>query len=129
MSAIIALAPEKIEAAVEQARREGAGRVQLANFNAPAQIVISGDVGAVRRAGELCLEAGAKRVIPLNVSGAWHSELMQPAVPAFAPKVEAADAESCIFTNTVEVRSTPEYFEALEKRGVSFEKAGAALSR
>ncbi|MBV8425045.1 MAG: ACP S-malonyltransferase [Candidatus Eremiobacteraeota bacterium] len=90
MSAIIGLDAAKIETAVAQARAEGAGRVSLANFNAPAQIVISGDVGAVRRAGELCVEAGAKRVIPLNVSGAWHSELMQPAVPLFAPAVERA---------------------------------------
>ncbi|MBV8584013.1 MAG: acyltransferase domain-containing protein, partial [Candidatus Eremiobacteraeota bacterium] len=87
MAAIIGLDAEKIEAAVTAARREGAGRVALANFNAPAQIVISGDVDAVQRAGELCLEAGAKRVVPLNVSGAWHSELMDPAVARFAPEV------------------------------------------
>ena len=91
MAAIIGLDVAKIEAAVRQARDEGAGRVQLANFNAPAQIVISGDLEAVRRAGDLCLASGAKRVVPLNVSGAWHSELMAPAVPAFAPRVEAAD--------------------------------------
>lgn len=90
MSAIIGLDVEKIQAAVRQARDEGAGRVQLANFNAPSQIVISGDLEAVQRAGELSLSAGAKRVVPLNVSGAWHSELMAPAVSAFAPKVESA---------------------------------------
>jgi [acyl-carrier-protein] S-malonyltransferase len=90
MSAILGLDAKKIEAAVAQAQAEGAGRVSLANFNAPAQIVISGDVAAVRRAGELCLEAGAKRVVALNVSGAWHSELMQPAVPLFSPVVERA---------------------------------------
>lgn len=91
MSAIIGLEAEKIEAAVREARDEGAGRVQLANFNAPAQIVISGDLEAVRRAGDRCIAAGAKRVVPLNVSGAWHSELMAPAAAAFAPKIEAAD--------------------------------------
>ena len=93
MSAILGLDSAKIEAAVQQARAEGAGRVSLANFNAPTQIVISGDIGAVRRAGDLCLEAGAKRVVPLNVSGAWHSELMQPAVPLFSPVVERARIE------------------------------------
>jgi len=58
---------------VARATAQGAGRVQLANFNAPGQIVISGDAAAVRVAGELAIEAGAKRVVPLNVSGAWHS--------------------------------------------------------
>jgi [acyl-carrier-protein] S-malonyltransferase len=64
--------------------------VQLANFNAPGQIVISGDAEAVRVAGEYALEAGAKRVVALNVSGAWHSVLMEPAQREFAPHVEAA---------------------------------------
>lgn len=90
MSAILGLDAKKIETAVHCAQEEGAGRVSLANFNAPTQIVISGDVAAVRRAGELCLDAGAKRVVPLNVSGAWHSELMRPAVPLFKPIVERA---------------------------------------
>jgi len=90
MSAILGLDSKKIEVAVAQAQAEGTGRVSLANFNSPTQIVISGDLAAVRRAGELCLEAGAKRVVALNVSGAWHSELMQPAVPSFLPVVERA---------------------------------------
>lgn len=91
MSAILGLDVEAIERAIEQTSEEPVGRVQLANFNAPSQIVISGDAAAVRRAGELCLEAGAKRVVPLNVSGAWHSALMQPAVAIFAPQIEKAE--------------------------------------
>ena len=51
-----------------------------ANLNAPDQTVISGDPIAVERAGALCKAAGAKRVIPLQVSGAFHSPLMAPAV-------------------------------------------------
>ncbi|MBV8354968.1 MAG: ACP S-malonyltransferase, partial [Candidatus Eremiobacteraeota bacterium] len=90
MSAILGLEVEKIEAAVQRVRGEKIGRVALANFNAPQQIVISGDAAAVRRAGDLCLVAGAKRVVALNVSGAWHSELMAPAVVGFGPKVNAA---------------------------------------
>jgi [acyl-carrier-protein] S-malonyltransferase len=88
MSAILGLDPEPLRGAVATARDEGTGRVQLANFNAPGQIVISGDRDAVARAGELSLEAGAKRVVPLNVSGAWHSELMVPARERFTPFVE-----------------------------------------
>ena len=88
MSAVLGLDAGSLRTAVASARAEG--RVQLANFNAPGQIVISGDRAAVRRAGELALEAGAKRVVALNVSGAWHSELMLPARERFAPYVEAA---------------------------------------
>jgi [acyl-carrier-protein] S-malonyltransferase len=89
MSAILGLDVERLRRAVGHARDEG--RVQLANFNAPGQIVISGDTAAVRRAGELALEAGAKRVIALNVSGAWHSELMIPARERFAAFVAGAE--------------------------------------
>jgi len=90
MSAVLGLAPDALRTAVARAADGGAGRVQLANFNAPGQIVISGDEEAVRVAGEYALEAGAKRVVPLNVSGAWHSVLMEPAQREFAPHVEAA---------------------------------------
>ena len=74
------------------ARAAERGRVQLANFNSPQQIVISGDVAAVEYAAALALDAGAKRVVPLNVSGAWHSELMEAARVRFAPHVERADS-------------------------------------
>jgi len=90
MAAVLGLDPDALRAAVARAVENGAGRVQLANFNAPGQIVISGDAAAVRAAGEYATEAGAKRVVPLNVSGAWHSTLMDPAREEFAPHV--ADA-------------------------------------
>ncbi len=88
MAAVLGLEPERLRGAVAEAR--AAGRVALANFNAPGQIVISGDREAVAAAGALAMAAGAKRVVPLNVSGAWHSELMAPAAEAFAPFVERA---------------------------------------
>ncbi len=63
---------------------------RLANFNSPTQIVISGELDAVQSAGQAMLEAGAKRVVPLNVSGAWHSVLMEPARARVRPAVEAS---------------------------------------
>lgn len=93
MSAVLGLDEQPLREAVARARAEGIGRVQLANFNAPGQIVISGDRDAVVRAGALAAEAGAKRVVPLNVSGAWHSELMGPARERFAKSIERAHFE------------------------------------
>ena len=82
MSAILGLDPIKIREVLERVRAITAVASRLANFNSPTQIVISGDYGAVQTAGQAMLDAGAKRVVPLNVSGAWHSELMEPAVGA-----------------------------------------------
>jgi [acyl-carrier-protein] S-malonyltransferase len=90
MSAVLGLEASAVREIVDQTRAATGQRVQLANFNSPTQIVISGDLEAVRIAGEAMLACGAKRVVPLNVSGAWHSELMQPAVERFAAAVERA---------------------------------------
>jgi [acyl-carrier-protein] S-malonyltransferase len=90
MAAILGLAPELLREVVARVVAGGAGRVQLANFNAPGQIVISGDRAAVRAAGDAALAAGAKRVVPLNVAGAWHSALMDPARTAFTRFVRDA---------------------------------------
>lgn len=78
MSAILGLDSEKVRKACEKAGK--AGIVQPANYNAPDQTVISGEKGAVKKAGSLCKEAGAKRVIELKVHGAFHSPLMESAV-------------------------------------------------
>jgi [acyl-carrier-protein] S-malonyltransferase len=76
MAAVLGLDRE----ALEQACAEAEGVAVVANDNCPGQLVISGEVEAVRRAGELAQAAGAKRVLPLNVSGAFHSPLME--IPA-----------------------------------------------
>jgi [acyl-carrier-protein] S-malonyltransferase len=89
MSAVLGLNVDVVRRVTEETQRATGLRVQLANFNAPSQIVISGDLAGVRAAGEAMLKAGAKRVVPLNVSGAWHSELMRPAVAPFAAAVNA----------------------------------------
>jgi len=69
-----------------------AGRVLVAaNFNTPEQVVISGEQGAVSDALEALKTAGARRVIPLEVSGAFHSSLMAPAAERFAVELDAAE--------------------------------------
>ncbi|MFQ5688754.1 MAG: ACP S-malonyltransferase [Gemmatimonadota bacterium] len=73
MTAILGLALDVVEAICAE---ESEGTVVPANLNAPGQIVISGDAAAVERAGERARAAGARRVVPLPVSGAFHSPLM-----------------------------------------------------
>lgn len=75
---------------VEQAVQAGSakGIVGIANFNSAEQIVISGEAEAVEAASEAARTAGAKRVVPLAVSGGFHSALMQPAADKLAKALE-----------------------------------------
>jgi len=68
-----------------------------ANLNAPDQTVISGDPDAVARAGEACKARGAKRVVPLKVSGAFHSPLMAPAANHLLVALERAPFQDPAF--------------------------------
>jgi [acyl-carrier-protein] S-malonyltransferase len=107
MSAVLGMDASRIREIVEKIKTERGGRLQLANFNSPSQIVISGDLAAVQAAGDALLEAGAKRVVPLNVSGAWHSELMQPAIERFAAAVNAAHFRTPAFDVVSNVDAEP----------------------
>ena len=78
MAAIIGLPDEKVEEVCAEVSTEG-NVVIPANYNCPGQLVISGNVNAVNAACEKLKAAGAKRALPLKVSGAFHSPLMQPA--------------------------------------------------
>jgi [acyl-carrier-protein] S-malonyltransferase len=78
MAAVLGLPTKDVEAACAEASQQASVAV-AANINAPDQTVISGDPDAVTRAGEACKKRGAKRVIALKVSGAFHSPLMGPA--------------------------------------------------
>ena len=78
-----------IEEACEKASDKG--YVKPANYNTPAQIVIGGDVVAVDAAVDYLKEAGAKRLIPLNVSGPFHTTLLQPASEKLALELETVD--------------------------------------
>lgn len=74
--------------AIAQCCAEVSGVVSAANFNAPGQVVIAGETAAVLAAIEACKAAGAKRAVPLEVSGPFHSELMRPAADEFAQALD-----------------------------------------
>jgi len=78
MAAILGDTTRPVEQICEQATME-AGLVVAANYNSPGQVVLSGEEPGVDRAMQLCKDAGAKRAIRLNVSGAFHSPLMKSA--------------------------------------------------
>jgi len=78
MAAVLGMDADKLEEITSMITRDG-NSVQLANINCPGQIVISGSTEGVRLASKQAKQEGAKRVIPLEVSGPFHSKLMQPA--------------------------------------------------
>lgn len=90
MAAVLGLDPSQ----VEEACRSVSGVVVPANLNAPGQVVISGSVDAVQAAGEAAEERGARRVIPLQVSGAFHSPLMEVARDGLRAALEQVEFRS-----------------------------------
>jgi [acyl-carrier-protein] S-malonyltransferase len=107
MAAVLGLDAERVREIVDATRERVRARLQLANFNSPTQIVVSGDLYAVEAASEVMLAAGAKRVVPLNVSGAWHSELMATAVAPFRAAVEKATFRAPAFDVISNVDAQP----------------------
>jgi [acyl-carrier-protein] S-malonyltransferase len=96
MVAVLGLATEEVQAACDEA--SGADGIAVpANLNTPDQTVISGDPAGVTRAGERCKARGAKRVIPLKVSGAFHSPLMAPAVDGLREALTEATFTDPVF--------------------------------
>ena len=89
MAAVIGLSPREIDEVCRAACAEDEP-VQPANYNAPVQTVIAGAVPAVQRAMDGARAAGAKRVVPLKVSGAFHSDLMEYAHHGLAEAIEKA---------------------------------------
>ncbi len=99
MAAIIALPDETVERICAEVTENG-NLVVAANYNCPGQIVISGTIEGVNIACEKLKAAGAKRTLPLNVSGAFHSPLMQPA---------KEELETAIKSTTINTPRCPVY--------------------
>lgn len=100
MSAVLNASEEALKEALSEA--SSVGYVDVANYNSPAQVVITGDEAAVAKAGELLLAKGARRVVPLPVSGAFHSKFMEQAgkeFETFVADLEMNDASIPVITN------------------------------
>ncbi|HEX9039093.1 MAG TPA: ACP S-malonyltransferase [Ktedonobacterales bacterium] len=107
---VCAEATERARAALTPAEADahpGAGRVVLANDNAPGQIVISGERQALEVAMELAKARGARRVVPLAVSGAFHSPVMAPAADGLARAVDAAPIRDAAVPIISNISATP----------------------
>ena len=106
MAAILGDLQQPIEGVCETATRE-AGLVVPANYNAPGQIVISGEVAGVERAMALAKEGGAKRAMRLNVSGAFHSPLMRSAESGLTEILAATEMRDPTFPVYANVDAQP----------------------
>ncbi|MEO8973633.1 MAG: ACP S-malonyltransferase [Ktedonobacteraceae bacterium] len=121
MAAVIGMDADALEAVCQEATAEasasathgtgathpGVGKVIIANFNAPGQIVISGEQRALQIAMERAKARGAKRVIPLAVSGAFHSPVMQPAASTLAQTIAATALRDAAIPIIGNISATP----------------------
>lgn len=99
MAAVLGLDEQAVQASLTEVKEE---IVDIANLNCPGQIVISGSVKGVEQASEILKANGAKRILPLNVSGPFHSRLMQAANESFAAylnQVTINDAAIPVYAN------------------------------
>ena len=100
MAAILNAGEEVIRAGLKEGSK--AGYVDIANYNSPVQVVITGDENAVKIAGDYILANGAKRVVPLAVSGAFHSKFMENAgreFEKFVGDLDLHNAKIPVITN------------------------------
>lgn len=122
MSAVVGLERDEVQRLCEEASNRGV--VSVANYNSPVQFVISGEPAAVERASELATARGAKRVIPLKVSGAFHTELMGDAAENLSKvlsKINISDPGIPVVANCSAdmVRDSKGVRDALERQMLS----------
>jgi [acyl-carrier-protein] S-malonyltransferase len=105
MAAIIGLSKEQVISICQEASHYGI--IQPANFNGPDQIAISGEVRAVEEGIKLAQKMGAKRAIPLEVAGAYHSELMRPAQEKYKTIIENIEVKTPTVPVVANVNAQP----------------------
>ncbi|MEN2998789.1 MAG: ACP S-malonyltransferase [Brevinematia bacterium] len=121
MSAVIGLEPQKVKEICDELMREGK-YVEPVNYNSPEQVVISGYKEHVKEAGERLKSAGAKRVVELAVSGAFHSKLMQGPAKVFREFLETININPPAVTVFANYNAKPfpssrnEIIEIMEKQ-------------
>jgi [acyl-carrier-protein] S-malonyltransferase len=106
MAAVLGLDDEVVEGVCHEASTEDSVVVP-ANFNTPGQVVVSGDVAAVERVGPMLVSAGAKKVQPLAVSGAFHSPLMRVAEEGLQAQLDAVNFADPAFAVVSNVSAQP----------------------
>ncbi|MCH2470239.1 MAG: ACP S-malonyltransferase [Gemmatimonadetes bacterium] len=104
MAAILGLSDEEVEAVCTEV---DAGTCVPANFNASGQVVVSGDIAGVEQGMERAMDAGARRVVRLNVSGAFHSPLMEPAVDGLRDKLQSIEFQDPAYPVFSNVTASP----------------------
>ena len=106
MAAIMGLDDDDVLAICESITAASEGSVEPANLNAPGQIVISGTQDALEKACSVCLEKGAKRALPLNVSAPFHSRLMRSAADKMAEALSSVEFSSPLIPVVQNVTAT-----------------------
>ena len=134
MIAVLGLDADTVIRGCEQVRAELTGTSECvaepANFNCPGQITVSGDAAAVDRAAEVLKEMGAKKCIPVKVSGPFHTSLMKPAGDALAERFRGEtfrDLQIPVYFNALgntksEEDTVPALLEAQVQKSVYFEQ-------
>lgn len=117
MAAIIALDEAVLQEVCQEATatasanksgtHPGEGQVAIANYNAPGQVVISGEINALNLAMQLAKARGAKKVMPLSVSGAFHSPVMQPAAAGLAKAIATTPVNDAQIPLIGNIQATP----------------------
>ena len=130
MCAVFNLSEERIMEAIDKVNSLNLGVVACANFNCPGQIVIGGEEKAVDAAAEICKRMGAKRCVPLNVSGPFHTPLMEEASVLLGERLEQTKlydmSFSVVFNSTADIlgdgETIPHILKNQIKSPVLFEK-------
>ncbi len=121
MAAVLNASEEQLKAGLEEGSK--VGYVDVANYNSPAQVVITGADDAVKAASDYLLANGVRRVVPLAVSGAFHSKFMENAGKEFATFVadfNLNDAKVPVITNVdAEITTSADDFKSKMPRQIS----------